>query len=510
MDIQRLRKDELLYELRVARGANSIESSTTVERLRELLRRDMQRESEGESFVEGEIDPAEELLVCDAKVQEVSQYLSNPALGSAHRCQALIYHLNSRLVRLLSQCFGSERNSCKKLLMKLKSSSSEFRRKGVTPEFRAPSVATVSALDEDARSEASLDFSVMTRSQASVHTSMDLHHLRFENIPPKDHQLSNRNVDSSLAGFLLKGASPKGRQPSRLSGAGAGSSGKTVAFHKWNCTFSGAADASVNSFILRIEELADARGVSDAELIRGAPEFFTGAALTWYRSVRHQVPDWESLKTLLKKTFLPVDYEASLLEEIRNRRQGKDEPSSVFIACMQGLMDRLDVDVPEKTKLELIMRNMSPFYLQNLSWQSIISINHLKEEARCLEVRKSLVDRYENGSRSRNLLEPDLAYKQHSMPSSPKPFVPSSKPFVQQRRPVVHEVEVPPPDSNAAAEPEVEAVEVSGRGCWNCQGDDHRFTKCPLPQKMFCHGCGHPNTVVRNCPSCSKKSGNAN
>ncbi|KAK3932953.1 Activity-regulated cytoskeleton associated protein 2 [Frankliniella fusca] len=311
------------------------------------------------------------------------------------------------------------------------------------------------------------------------------------------HGLSN-----SLASLMLgRGAVPKvPRQPPRPSS----SNTKSIAFHKWNCSFSGARDSSVNSFIERIEELAEARGVGYEDLLRGAPEFFVGQALVWYRSIKNQVTDWESMKALLKKEYLPVDYQASLMDEIRNRRQGKDEPSSAYIACMQGLFDRLEFEVEESDKLQLIMRNMAPFYVQNLPWQSIISINHLKEESRQLEVRKSLVDNYESGYRSRSLLEPDLAYKQNSFPPSARPLV-SSKPFVNPRRPVVNEVIVPPEGPEPQPEPEVAVVTGRKFSCWNCKDGDHRFMDCPLPKTLFCHKCGFNGVTTKNCPRCEER-----
>ncbi|KAK3916826.1 Activity-regulated cytoskeleton associated protein 2 [Frankliniella fusca] len=430
MEVERLRKDELMYELVVGRGAN-FPPNATVEMLRENLKSAIRSEALGVIFKEGEFDSEEELLVCSAKLDQLKLNLSMEENVPVKRCQTLIYHLNSRL----------------------------FRNSGEGRDFRAPSIVTVSTLRDDAFRHSSAA-SMHTRSSAPRTT-------RPEDVPlppsvPSVHSApsipSGRNgsdyahgLSNSLASLMLgRGAVPKvPRQPPRPSS----SNTKSIAFHKWNCSFSGARDSSVNSFIERIEELAEARGVGYEDLLRGAPEFFVGQALVWYRSIKNQVTDWESMKALLKKEYLPVDYQASLMDEIRNRRQGKDEPSSAYIACMQGLFDRLEFEVEESDKLQLIMRNMAPFYVQNLPWQSIISINHLKEESRQLEVRKSLVDNYESGYRSRSLLEPDLAYKQSSFPPSARPLV-SSKPFVNPRRPVVNEVIVPP----EGPEPEVAVV----------------------------------------------------
>lgn len=515
MEIERLRKDELIYELKIGRGAE-VSATDTVERLRVLLKSAIDREKKGQIFIEGIFDIEEELVVGAAKLEEIEQYFADPNDHNHFRIRTLLFHLNGRFVRLLSQCTGKDRNECKKMLIELKKFSADFKTLGSPNHFKAPSVVTVSAMQSEAGSVRSF----ATRSVASQQPSVRPEQVSLppSTVAPSHHSADPvHNLSGSLAGLFLNargGAIPKA--PRQVDNSRSG--GKSVAFHKWNVTFSGQRDESVNSFIMRIEELADARGVSDAELLRGAPELFAGPALVWYRSVRDQISDWESLKTLLKKEFLPVDYQASLLEEIRSRHQGVDESSSAYIACMLGLFDRLEFVVPEKTKLELVIRNMSPFYLKNLAWQSIISINHLKEEARTLEVKKSLVDRYEQGHRPRSLLEPDLAYKKSLPPSfsSSKPFVQSSKPFVQPnkpfvapRRPAVSEVEVPPATPEEVSEPAVDAVSGFKFVCWNCKDEGHSFTKCSRPKNRFCHKCGYQNVVTSECPSCNPaRSGN--
>lgn len=501
MEVERLKKDELLYELNVGRNAG-FPLSVSVERMREALRSALKREAKGEIFREGTFDSEEELLICGPKLAEAHEYFKDPEHNSSKRCQTLLYHLNGRLVRLLSQTEGEEREICKRYLKELKELSNVFKSRGSTREFRAPSVVTVSTMRGGSNYAPSINYIPLeTRSVASVSTHRSV---RPENVPlppstasvHEDHERT-RDLSSSLAGLMLgAGAKPKIR--SSPVKPGPSSSSKGVAFHKWNCTFSGARDASVNSFILRLEELAEARGVPLDDLVRGAPEFLADGALIWYRSIKSLVTDWESLKTLLRDEFLPVDYQASLIEEVRNRRQGRDESCTAFIACMMGLFERLDFEVPEKNKLEQITRNLAPYYLQNLNIKSLISINHLKQEARDLEAKKNLVERYDNNNRSRNVLEPDLAYKQN-------PSGAASKPFVSQRRPVVSEVKVPAADPETKVEPVV--VKPSSKfSCWNCKSGDHRFTNCPKPKTKFCHKCGHPNVTTKDCPN--EKAGN--
>lgn len=96
--------------------------------------------------------------------------------------------------------------------------------------------------------------------------------------------------------------------------------GQKLDFHKWNVSFSGADDKSVNSFIQDVEEKARSKNIDKRYLLQGATEFLTGVAKTWYRSIESETNSWEELKLALRREFLPLDYEESLWEEIRGRK----------------------------------------------------------------------------------------------------------------------------------------------------------------------------------------------
>ena len=46
---------------------------------------------------------------------------------------------------------------------------------------------------------------------------------------------------------------------------------------------------------------------------------------------------WVEFKYLIKKEYLPLDYQRHLKEEIRARVQGPNEPMGTYIAKMLGL-----------------------------------------------------------------------------------------------------------------------------------------------------------------------------
>ncbi|KAE8748485.1 hypothetical protein FOCC_FOCC004780 [Frankliniella occidentalis] len=521
MEVDRLKKDELLYELRCRGFVKS--PADDFSELRDLLRSVLKREKDGELFDEPPLDPDEELMLCDAKLDEVRHDLDCPAVVAPRRVRSLLFHLNSRLMRCLTYCTDNKlehRERCKRLMKELKAISNSFKELGSTADYKAPSVISVSTCRESVsqrvpHSAPSLrSYHSATNRESLVEDrpllrhplgmmSDDMHSLHLEE--PSHPQGCVSFPFSNPATF--GGGGQAGYHPAPFNTIPRAQPFADVPFqprrevkhrlHEWNLTYSGSKESSLNSFLIRLEELAESRGVPFTELFYGATEFFTGTALIWYRSVRNQVSSWDELKAYLRREFLPPDYEIALWEEIRARKQGREESVQSFVSCMLGLFERLSEPVSEQAKLDQIMRNLAPWYIENLPLETIISISHLKEAARVLEVKKSLIDRYNNVAKS-SLLEPDLACR-----------APVSK------RPAIHEVEAVPSSSASSSIPEATPKETpkvevlsSGFKCWNCGNTDHGFRDCTAKKNLFCHKCGHPKVLTKDCPKCSKKSGN--
>ncbi|KAK3910799.1 Activity-regulated cytoskeleton associated protein 2 [Frankliniella fusca] len=459
MEVDRLKKDEILYELR-ARGIVR-SSGEDFGELRSLLRDVLKRENSGELFDEPEMDPEEELMICDGKLDEVRYDIDVPSVVSPRRVRTLLFHLNSRLVRCFTYCTftkNDQRERCKKLLKELKAASVIFKATGSSADYKAPSVVSVSTCHEDSHSlvhhsAPSLRSYSTADGQdpvggAPFMRQFDLsEEMRSMSLGEPDETRGRVSFPASAfacgpggrAGSqnFSFGAVPRSRQVSR--DPEPRKEAMSIPLHKWGITFSGSKEGSVNSFIIRLEELAESRGGDTSELFQGAIEFFTDSALIWYRSVRHQLQNWEELKTSLRRDFLPPDYELALWDELRSRKQGRDEPVQTYVSCMLGLVERLSSPVAEQLKLELVMRNLAPYYVQNMPLESIISITHLKEAARNLDMKKHLVAGYDNRT-PRVVLEPDLACKSFiprrpaiihevkAVPAFPQPFVPSFLP----------------------------------------------------------------------------------
>jgi hypothetical protein len=114
---------------------------------------------------------------------------------------------------------------------------------------------------------------------------------------------------------------------------------KPVPVYKWGLSFNG--KTSLPAFLEKANDLMVARGLTQEELFRSAYDLFEEPALTWYRFVRDGIGDWQSLVKLLKKNFLPPDYDERLLDEIKSRYQSRDESPAIYVALMNNMFTRL-------------------------------------------------------------------------------------------------------------------------------------------------------------------------
>ncbi|KAJ8949451.1 hypothetical protein NQ318_007552 [Aromia moschata] len=110
---------------------------------------------------------------------------------------------------------------------------------------------------------------------------------------------------------------------------------KPVPVRDWGLKFTGRpGDMSFTTFLERVEEKRRSRGISRARLFADAVDLFDKDAYTWYNLVKNWATDWESLTELMREQFLPENFDRDLFEEIKRRTQGRRENIGLYIASM--------------------------------------------------------------------------------------------------------------------------------------------------------------------------------
>lgn len=262
---------------------------------------------------------------------------------------------------------------------------------------------------------------------------------------------------------------------------------KSIPVSQWHLTFNGdISRQSVSSFVERVDEFSRSRHVTREELFDSAVELFEAEALIWFRSIKTLVHCWDDVVKQLRIEYEPADYESELWDEIKARKQDKNERVGVYFAAMINLFSRLPTPTSEKDKLRIVRRNLDPYYIQALSLTDVESVSELLNLCRRLENNKWLADNSASSparTQSR-LLEPDLASKVSRPPFKNTPW---------RRNAPLKAAEVTQSTKNSVE-------------CWNCSAKGHRFRNCPTQLKKFCFSCGNVKHLASACPKNAVKA----
>lgn len=311
---------------------------------------------------------------------------------------------------------------------------------------------------------------------------------------------------------------------------------KSVPVYKLGIQFDGN-PKNLLSFIEKVEEVATARNVAKSELFQSASDLFTDKATYWFRQIKSTVKDWDSLVAKLKKDFLNSDFDDELWSQIKNRKQGRNEPIVIFIACMEALFSRLSHYPAESTKIKFIKLGLQSEYQKRLALSEIDTIEYLSKLCKKLEEADVLSLASTSSNSKVYSLESDLAYATDDNLSERRKNKYQSKNNFQfsksknnintnfspnnfsnqnqnsslryskdkkngkqeitkncrKNKPILNAVEVKP------------AVQKTDSViCWSCGQLNHTFRNClSVTKKKFCYKCGQQNVTVKECQRCT-------
>lgn len=132
----------------------------------------------------------------------------------------------------------------------------------------------------------------------------------------------------------------------------------------------------------------------------------------------------------------------------------------------------------KEEKLELLRRNIHPYYIHNLGLAEYETVEELLSLCKKLEINRLLAE---------SVLHPPLL-----------PNIYWS---------LIWHVELPIGWIVPLVPGYLSALSGTAKVCWNCGKPGHLFPSCRVPRsRKFCFGCGGKGFVKRDCVKCSGNS----
>lgn len=459
MSANRLRKDEVQYELQIRK----LSTLGDANELRKRLNQALAANTPVMDSVVSELDIDKEIECCEEKFSDLSflveGYDGNYSDNEYLRLSARLSHLYTRLERLGN--LADSDNPIDSRLQNLLTSARDL-----VGSF-GPSKQLLFTGDKDKE----MVTIAQNTSQFEEKTTTTV--TEVSNPPPL------QSFPSSTQGQIERFGTSSQQVPVAVR------SSESVAPHivpvfKWGLSFSNDQGLSIGAFLERAEELRRARGLTHQQLFQSAVDLFSGSALVWYRSTVGRIHTWEELCKELKLVFQSPDYDDMLCQEIMNRTQGDQEPIDLYLAAMEGLYKRLANPIAEPQRLQQILKNLNPYLQDKLCLITISSLEELRELGRKAELGRLRSTHQRPPPKPNMVLEPDLAYSNLRRKGISAGHMSTLK-MSPMRNP--------------------RALE-----CWNCSKTGHRFRDCKEKRAVFCYGCGDQGVKKPTCNKCRPKN----
>lgn len=291
---------------------------------------------------------------------------------------------------------------------------------------------------------------------------------------------------------------------------------------KWNLRYDGGKDTV--AFLERLEELVEAYGIDENQLLKALPELLKGNALLWFRNNKDYWRDFGDFLTAFQQHFLPPGYKRILADEIRNRSQGGNESFRSYTTALTTLMRRLG-GFSLHDQLNHLYTNMRPEYKLTIRRESFDTIEGFVQLAESYENYLQERETYRPPPHPSQVSTQDTAY--YPVNSSRRPFADSRKPDYRAspRKDSVNFTSSENTRStnwtnsyrgrNFAGSRDYPNNDTRDRGqnvtsqfnretrpeitCFNCEEKGHRFEDCRRPKVVRCYNCKKEGVRTVNC-----------
>ncbi|KAL4107210.1 hypothetical protein QTP88_017593 [Uroleucon formosanum] len=162
--------------------------------------------------------------------------------------------------------------------------------------------------------------------------------------------------------------------------------------------YSGEPDECVNDFIENYNLISAANEWSDDKKIMYAPIYLKKSAKAFYQNyiISNPTPSWSHFELALKEYFMSPGRARMLKAKLTNRKLKSNETVSQFLADFQLLAHKVNPNMVESEKIDLILEALPPDFYNPVALMNNNTLSDLQNNLRKVESAKATVNERNN------------------------------------------------------------------------------------------------------------------
>ncbi|KAL4152978.1 hypothetical protein QTP88_000811 [Uroleucon formosanum] len=162
--------------------------------------------------------------------------------------------------------------------------------------------------------------------------------------------------------------------------------------------YSGEPDECVNDFIENYNLISAANEWSDDKKIMYAPIYLKKSAKAFYQNyiISNPTPSWSHFELALKEYFMSPGRARMLKAKLTNRKLKSNETVSQFLADFQLLAHKVNPNMAESEKIDLILEALPPDFYNPVALMNNNTLSDLQNNLRKVESAKATVNERNN------------------------------------------------------------------------------------------------------------------
>ncbi|KAL4088681.1 hypothetical protein QTP88_023765 [Uroleucon formosanum] len=162
--------------------------------------------------------------------------------------------------------------------------------------------------------------------------------------------------------------------------------------------YSGEPDECVNDFIENYNLISAANEWSDDKKIMYAPIYLKKSAKAFYQNyiISNPTPSWSHFELALKEYFMSPGRARMIKAKLTNRKLKLNETVSQFLADFQLLAHKVNPNMAESEKIDLILEALPPDFYNPVALMNNNTLSDLQNNLRKVESAKATVDERNN------------------------------------------------------------------------------------------------------------------